>query len=29
MTGVHGLEHVQGLSATDLTDDDAVGAHTQ
>ena len=29
MTGVHGLEHVEGLAATDLTDDDAVGTHTQ
>src|SRR5690554_4927001 len=29
VTGVHRLEHVQGLRATDLTDDDAVGTHTQ
>ena len=29
MTGVHGLEHVEGLAATNLTDDDAVGSHTQ
>src|SRR5438034_5539705 len=29
VTGVHGLEHVQRLSATTLTDDDPVGAHTQ
>ena len=27
VAGVHGLEHVQGLAATALTDDDAVGAH--
>jgi hypothetical protein len=26
---VHGLEHVEGLAATNLTDDDAVGSHTQ
>ena len=29
MAGVHGLEHVEGLATTDLTDDDAVGSHTQ
>ena len=29
VAGVHGLEHVQGLGATALTDDDAVGPHTQ
>ncbi len=29
MAGVHGLEHVHGLAATDLTDDDPVGAHTE
>ena len=26
---VHGLEHVEGLAATTLADDDAVRAHTQ
>src|SRR5436309_3057470 len=25
----HGLEHVKGLTAADLTDDDAVGPHTE
>ena len=29
MPGVHGLEHVQGFSASDLTDDDPIGPHTQ
>ena len=29
VTRVHGLEHVEGLAATNLTDDDAVGSHTQ
>ena len=29
VTGVHGLQHVQRFLATDLTDDDAVGAHTE
>ena len=29
MPGVHRLQHVEGLCATDLADDDAVGAHTQ
>src|SRR5690242_510350 len=29
VAGVHGLEHVQRLAATTLTDDDAVGAHTE
>ena len=29
VTGVHGLEHVERLRATALTDDDAVGPHTQ
>ena len=29
MTGVHGLQHVDCFSAADLTDDDAIGAHTQ
>src|SRR5574340_550207 len=29
MTGVHGLEHVERFAAAHLTDDDAVGAHTQ
>ncbi|MNS66300.1 hypothetical protein D3C72_995090 [compost metagenome] len=29
MAGVHGLEHVEGLAAADLTHDDAVRAHTQ
>src|SRR4029079_14048319 len=29
VTRVHGLQHVQRLTATDLTDDDAVGTHTQ
>ena len=29
VTGVHRLHHVEGLGAADLTDDDAVGAHTQ
>jgi hypothetical protein len=27
--GVHRLQHVEGLGAPDLADDDAVGAHTQ
>ncbi len=29
MAGVHGLQHVKGLIAPDLANDDAVGAHTQ
>src|SRR5262249_40679499 len=29
VAGVHGLQHVEGLTGTTLTDDDAVGAHTQ
>ena len=29
MTGVHGLEHVQCLATTALSNDDAVGSHTQ
>ena len=29
VAGVHRLEHVEGLGAADLTDDDAVGAHAQ
>jgi hypothetical protein len=29
VTGVHRLEHVERFLAADLTDDDAVGAHTQ
>ena len=29
MTGVHGLQHVEGFLAADLADDNAVGAHTQ
>ena len=29
VTGVHGLEHVEGLAATDLADDDPVGPHPQ
>ena len=29
VAGVHGLEHVEGGAVTDLTDDDAVGAHAQ
>ena len=29
MAGIHGLQHVHGLLATDLTEDDAVGAHTE
>ena len=29
VTGVHRLEHVERLAATDLTDDDAVGPHAQ
>ena len=29
VAGVHGLEHVERGAVTDLTDDDAVGAHTQ
>ena len=29
VAGVHGLEHVEGLGATALTDDDAVWPHTQ
>src|SRR5205085_716056 len=29
VTGVHGLEHVQGLGAAALADDHAIGAHTQ
>ena len=29
MSGVHGLQHIEGLFATALTDDDAVGAHTE
>ena len=29
MAGVHGLEHVEGLGAPDLTHDDAVGPHAQ
>ena len=29
MTGVHRLQHVQRLFAAHLTDDDAVGTHTQ
>src|SRR5713226_734764 len=29
VTGVHGLQHIERLFATALTDDDAVGAHTE
>ena len=29
VTGVHGLQHVERLGAAALTDDDAVGPHTQ
>src|SRR5690606_41679197 len=29
VTGVHGLHQVKRLTATNLTDDNAVGAHTQ
>ena len=29
VTGVHGLEHVEGFFAADLTNDDAVRTHTQ
>ena len=29
VAGVHGLEHVEGLAAAALADDDAVGAHAQ
>ena len=29
VAGVHGLEHVEGLGAADLADDDAVGSHAQ
>ena len=29
VAGVHRLEHVQGLGAADLADDDAVGTHAQ
>ena len=29
MPGVHRLQHVEGLCAADLADDDAVGAHAQ
>ena len=29
MTGVHGLEHVERLRTTALSDDDPVGSHTQ
>ena len=29
VAGVHGLEHVEGLAATALADDDAVGAHAE
>ena len=29
MTGVHGLQHVEGLAATALTDDDALWPHTK
>ena len=29
MAGVHGLQHVEGLGAADLTDQDPVGPHPQ
>ena len=29
MAGVHGLQHVEGLGATNLSDQDAVGAHSE
>ena len=29
MAGVHRLQHVEGLGAADLADDDAVGPHAQ
>jgi len=29
VAGVHRLEHVQGFTATALTDDDVIGPHTQ
>ena len=29
MAGVHGLEHVEGLAAAALADDDPVGPHAQ
>ena len=29
VTGIHGLQHVEGLFAAHLADDDAVGAHTE
>ena len=29
VTGIHGLQHVQGLLGADLADDDTVGTHTE
>ena len=29
VTGVHGLQHVEGFFSTHFADDDAVGAHAQ
>jgi len=29
VTGVHGLEHREGLATTRLTDDDPLGTHTE
>src|ERR1700680_1573691 len=29
MTGIHGLQHIEGFFPADLADDDAVGTHTQ
>ena len=29
MAGVHGLEHVERLSTSDLADHDAIGSHAQ
>src|ERR1700683_1955576 len=29
VTGVHGLQHIEGFFAADFADHDAVGAHTQ
>ncbi len=29
VAGVHGLQHIQGFFAADLTDDDSIGTHTQ
>ena len=29
VAGIHGLEHVERFFAADLTDDDAIGTHTE